>query len=363
MCNPPLGVKKMKSARLKIDLTKIAYNVREIVKLYGSKGIRVIGITKGACGDPKIGKVFLNNGIEIIGDSRISNLARLRKSGIKAPLHLIRLPSLSEIDAVVEYSDVSLNSELSVIEEISRVALKKRALHKIILMVELGDLREGIMPSDLDETVEKVVSLKGVKLAGIGTNLACYGAVMPNDEKMGELSDLALHIENKFNLSLEFISMGNTASYTWIKKTENPGKVNCARLGECLLLGSNEVGDMKIPELQTDTMTLVAEVIESKVKPSIPYGELGLDVFGNYEFFEDRGDIRRIILGVGRQDVFVEDLIPRADIKILGASSDHLIVDAKRLNLKVGDEVEFSMKYMAMLGAMTSPYMEKRYVT
>jgi predicted amino acid racemase len=124
----------MKSARLEIDLSKIAHNVREIVRLYGSKGIRVIGVTKGACGDPEIGKVFLENGIEIIGDSRISNLARLRKSGIQAPFLLIRLPSLSEADAVVEYSDMSLNSELSVIEEISRMALKKSTVHKIILM-------------------------------------------------------------------------------------------------------------------------------------------------------------------------------------------------------------------------------------
>ena len=352
----------MKSPRLEIDLTKIAYNVREIVKLYGSKGIRIVGVTKGACGDPRIGKVFLKNGVEIIGDSRISNLARLRGSGIQAPLLLIRLPSFSEADAVIEHSDMSLNSELSVIKEISRVALKKGVMHKIILMVELGDLREGIMPTDLEDTVEKVLSLAGVELVGVGTNLACYGAVTPDEEKMGQLSDLAHNIEDKFRITLEFISAGNTASYSWIKTTKNPGKINCARLGECLLLGTNELEETKIPELQTDTMTLIAEVIESKVKPSIPYGKIGHDVFGNYEFFEDRGYIRRAILGVGRQDVVVEDLIPRADIDILGASSDHLIVDAKKMNLKVGDEVEFSLKYRAMLGAMTSRYVKKRHI-
>ena len=352
----------MKSPRLEIDLNKIAHNVREIVKLYGSKGISVIGITKGACGDPRIGKVFLQNGVGIIGDSRISNLVRLRDSGIQAPLLLIRLPSFSEAGAVIEHSDMSLNSELSVIEEISRVALKKGVIHKIILMVELGDLREGIMPTDLEDTVEKVLSLDGVELVGVGTNLACYGAVTPDEEKMGQLSDIARQIEDKFRISLEFISAGNTASSSWIKTTENPGKINCVRLGECLLLGTNELEEVEIPELQTDTLTLVAEVIESKVKPSMPYGKIGHDVFGNFKLFEDRGNIRRAILSVGRQDVMVEDLIPRTDIKILGASSDHLIVDARKQNLKVGDEVEFSLKYRAMLGAMTSPYVEKRYI-
>ncbi len=77
---------------------------------------------------------------------------------------------------------------------------------------------------------------------------------------------------------------------------------------------------------------------------------------------QDRGQIRRAILGVGLQDVLVSGLTPRLDIDILGASSDHIIVDAKQIGLKVGDEVEFDLNYGALLSVMTSPYVIKKYV-
>lgn len=352
----------MKTPRFEIDLARIAHNVRQMVKLYGAKGIQVIGITKGVCGDPKVARAYLENGIKILGDARIPNLIRLRKSGIQAPLLLVRLPSIREINAVVEHSDMSLNSELGVIEEISKVSLKKGVTHKIILMVEMGDLREGIMPSDLADTVENVLSLKGVKLIGIGTNFGCYGGIMPDEDKLNQFSDLAQSIEDTFDISLDFVSGGTTSCYRWIKTTEDPKKINGVRLGECLMLGTNELEGEDIPETKTDTMTLIAEVIESKVKPSMPYGQSGNDVFGNFKRFKDKGNIKRIILNVGHQDVFIDHLTPRLDIEILGASSDHMLVDANEMDLKLGDEVEFSVEYRAMLAAMTSSYVEKVYL-
>ena len=111
--------------------------------------------------------------------------------------------------------------------------------------------------------------------------------------------------------------------------------------------------------LYVDAMTLVSEVIESKIKPSVPYGEICQDAFGNVPEFKDQGQIRRAILGVGLQDVLVSGLTPRSDVEILGASSDHIIVNAKNINLNVGDEIEFDLNYGALLSAMTSPYVNK----
>lgn len=353
----------MKTPRFEIDLSRIAHNVRQMVKLYGAKGIQVIGITKGVCGDPKVARVYLENGIKILGDARIPNLIRLRESGIQVPLLLVRLPSVKEINVVIEHSDMSLNSELDVIEEISKVCLKKEVTHKIILMVEMGDLREGIMPADLAGMVEKVLSLKGVKLLGIGANFGCYGGIKPDEDKIKELSDLAQSIEDTFDITLDFVSGGTTSCYRWIKMTKDPKKINGVRLGECLLLGTNELEGEDILETKTDTMTLVAEVIESKMKPSMPYGQSGNDVFGNFKRLKDKGNTKRIILNIGHQDVFIDHLIPRLEIEILGASSDHLLADASATDLKLGDEVEFSVKYRAMLAAMTSSYVEKVYLT
>ncbi|MFC2169907.1 alanine/ornithine racemase family PLP-dependent enzyme [Acidobacteriota bacterium] len=352
----------MKTPRLEVDLSKIAFNVRKMVSLYGSRGINIIGVTKGVCGEPKIANVFLKNGISLIGDSRIANFIRMREAGIKAPFVLLRLPCLSEIEAVVEYADISLNTELRIIKEISNIACKKKTKHKVILMVELGDLREGILPSELEATAREVVALQGVQLAGIGTNLACFGGVKPDDNNMKRLSAIAKDIEGIIGEKLDIISCGNTANYYWINSTKDVGKINNVRLGESLLLGGISLDGKGIPGSHKDAFRLVAEVIESIVKPSLPYGEIGLDAFGDVPEFEDRGQIRRVILAIGQQDVRLSGLIPQLDIDILGASSDHLIVDAKQTELKVGDEVEFDVDYGPMLAAMTSPYVWKRFL-
>ena len=65
-------------------------------------------------------------------------------------------------------------------------------------------------------------------------------------------------------------------------------------------------------------------------------------------------------MGVGLQDVLVSGLTPRSGIDILGASSDHIIVDTKKIELKVGNELEFDLDYGALLAAMTSPYIIKK---
>ena len=352
----------MNTPRLEIDLAKIGHNVREMVRLYGAKGVQIIGVTKGILGDPLIAAVLVKNGISILADSRIPNLRKMQEAGIKATWLLLRMPTLGDAEAVVRHADISLNSELPVIRRLSEAALRSGVRHKVILMVELGDLREGIMPKDLEGAVRETISLGGVRLAGVGTNLSCFGGVKPDENNMSLLSCLAEEIEDKFKLSLEFVSIGCSTVYTWLKAVSGAKKINCARTGDSLLLGGRDLEEKGIPGLHYDAFVLVAEVIESKIKPSVPHGEIGIDAFGTIPTFVDRGIIRRIILNIGRQDALYTQLYPRLDVDILGASSDHLILDAKKTDLKVGDEVEFDIDYGAMLQAMTSPYVTKVYL-
>ena len=351
----------MITPRIEIDFAKIAHNAKKLKELYRSKGIGVIGVTKVVCGDPKIADVLIKSGINTLADSRITNIRRMRKAGIQAQFVLLRTPIPSQAKSVVKYADISLNSELSVVKNLSKFAVKNNTIHKIILMVELGDLREGLMPSDLEDIVREVVKLEGIELSGIGTNLACFGGIKPDGEKMGYLSSLAREVEERFNLTLEFVSGGNSANYNWFISTEDVGRINNLRLGESIYLGRETLYRKSIPGLFTDAFTLVAEVIESKIKSSVPYGEVCQDAFGNIPEFQDRGQIRRAILGVGLQDVLVSGLTPRSAIDILGTSSDHIIVDAKEIDLTVGNEVEFNLNYGALLSAMTSPYVMKKY--
>jgi predicted amino acid racemase len=352
----------MSTPRLEIDLAKIGHNVRELVRLYGAKGVGIVGVTKGVLGEPLIADVFVRNGITTLADSRLANLRRMQEAGIRATWLLLRMPTPGDADDVVQLADISLNSEVEVIRELSRAALRLGVGHKVILMVELGDLREGILSENLDKAVEEVFSLPGIKLAGIGANLSCLGGVKPDENNMSRLSSLAQGIEDKFNFRLEFVSVGCSTVYGWLKSVSRAMRINSVRNGDALLLGGRDLEEKGIPGLHYDAFTLVAEVIESKIKPSVPYGEIGIDAFGVIPTFADRGIIRRAILNIGRQDVLYTQIYPRVDIEILGASSDHLIVDAKKTGLKTGDEVQFDLDYGAMLQAMTSPYVSKVYL-
>ncbi len=348
--------------RIEINLAKIAHNTAKLVELYGSKHIGLMGVTKTVCGTPEIATVLLQQGIQMLADSKLLNLKKMRDAGIKANFVLLRSPALSEIESVITLADISLNTEIAVIQKLSEVASRKNTAHNIILMIEMGDLREGILPENIDAFIEKVLNFGGIKIVGIGGNFACFGGVEPNKQKMKDLSILAGEVEKKFSLDFSYVSGGNSANYNWFMTTNDVGRVNNLRLGESIYLGRETLNRVAIPELYTDAFTFVTEVIELKVKPSVPYGEIGQNAFGIYPHFEDRGQMTRAILGVGNQDVLVTGLLPTLDIEIIGSSSDHTVIDAKENNLNVGDEVSFNLNYGALLSLMTSPYVYKKYI-
>lgn len=349
--------------RIEINLTKIAHNTKILIDLYQSKGIEITGVTKGVCGELEVAQVFVDMGIKTLGDSKITNIQKMRQSKIQADFVLLKIPALSEVESVVKYADISLNSELAVIESLSICAIRHKKRHKVILMIEMGDLREGIMPEDLDHFIEDTLKLPGIQIVGIGANFACFGGVKPADDNMSKLASLAFKIKHKYSLDLTYVSGGNSANYNWFMANEAIGQVNNLRIGESLLLGRETLSRLPIPKLYTDAFCLVTEVIESKIKPSVPYGEIAQNTLGVSPQFKELGEIRRVILGIGFQDVLVSGLTPVLDLEILGSSSDHTVLDAKKENLIVGDEVSFSINYGAMLSLMSSPNIYKKYVT
>ncbi|WP_430789894.1 alanine/ornithine racemase family PLP-dependent enzyme [Virgibacillus flavescens] len=350
------------TSRVEINLAKIAHNVTELVALYGSKGIDLMGVTKTVGGNPRIANVFMENGIRMLADSKVENLRKMREDGVVAQFVLLKTPAISEIEAVIKYADISMNSELIILQQLSVCAERNNKVHQIILMIEMGDLREGIMPVDLKDFITEVQKLSGVVMIGIGANFACFGGVEPSVENMKYLTELAKTIELEFALPNLMVSGGNSANYNWFNETEDIGAVNNLRLGESIYLGREPINRKPIPGLFTDAFTFVSEVIESKIKPSIPYGKIGQNAFGNHPEFHDYGSMKRIIMACGSQDVLVPGLTPLLDMEILGSSSDHTIIDARKMDLKVGDEVRFALNYGALLSVMNSFYVAKKYI-
>jgi predicted amino acid racemase len=242
------------------------------------------------------------------------------------------------------------------------MARDQQRSHGIVLMVELGDLREGIMPGDLEAIVRRTLRFPNLVLRGIGTNLACQSGVAPDRQNMGELSTLATSLESTFGLTLEIVSGGNSANLDWAFSCPDVGRINDLRLGESLLLGREPLRRRPIDGLHTDAIDLVAEVIEAKTKPTRAWGEINQGAFGVVAPGTDRGDASRAILALGHQDVDPTGLEPPAGMRILGTSSDHLVVDTGPATVAVGSEIRFQLNYSALLRAMTSPFVTRVFI-
>jgi predicted amino acid racemase/arginase family enzyme len=347
-----------------IDLDKIEHNARTITALCKKHGIEVCGVSKVTCGMPQVAKAMLRGGVACIGESRMKNIHRLKANGVATEFTLLRIPPLSAAEDIVTSVNMSLNSELSVIQALSEAAYRRGLVHHIMIMVDLGDLREGVWPDDLLPMVGEVVELPGIRIAGLGTNLSCYGGVKPSEKNMNQLVEHAHRIETEFGIKLKYISGGNSSSLKLIASGKMPRAVNHVRIGEGILLGRETMNRDAWPGTFQDAFLLRAEIIELKEKPSVPVGETGEDAFGGKPKFVDKGERVRAILNIGREDVVVEGMQPvEPQMAILGASSDHLIVDVTGAeNVRLGSELAFFMNYGALLTAMTSEYVEKRPV-
>lgn len=345
---------------LRINLVKLRENTQTIVNLCEKKNIKVVGVTKVFCAIPEVAQTMVKGGVEILGDSRIKNLKKLQH--IPVPKMLLRIPMKSEVEEVIKYADISLNSEIDTIKSLSEEAKKQRKIHEIILMVDLGDLREGVLKEDVIPIVEQIVKLEGIRLRGIGTNLTCYGSVIPTPDILEELVEIKNSINKKFNLNLDIVSGGNSSSLYLVQNGLIPREITQLRIGEAIVLGRETAFGDRIPHTYDDVFTLEAQIVELKEKPSYPRGILGMDAFGERQVYVDRGIMKRAILAIGRQDVNMNDLIPiDSSIELIGSSSDHLIVNVTNSTYlyKVGDIIKFKLRYGGILSCSTSEYVEK----
>ncbi len=351
----------MITPRIEVDLSAIEHNARQLVTRLAKRGISVTGVTKATLGSPEVAKAMIRGGVTRLGDSRLENLEALREAGIRVPLVLLRAPAPAWADRTVAVAGTSLVSDLDIVTALSVAAGRRAVTHGIVLMVELGDLREGIMVADVLDAARVISRTRHVALAGLGTNLACRSGVVPGDDQMQQLSGVASTIASKFGVPVPIISGGNSANLSWAFGQGRVGSINDLRLGEAILLGIDPLTRKPIEGLRTDAFTVVAPVIESLTKPSAPWGVRDQGAFGTSAKLRDRGVIVQTIVALGRQDVDPEGVVPPVGMSVLAASSDHLILETPS-RLAAGTSVRFGVDYSALLRAMTSPFVEERLV-
>jgi predicted amino acid racemase len=345
---------------LMIQMDALRQNFTAAAKHCAAMGIRLAGVVKGCNALPEVARAYRNCGASELASSRIEQIIRLKEAGIPGPYLLLRIPMLTECEEVVRWCDTSLNSENAVLDELERACVHQNKTHQVIIMADLGDLREGFW--DKDEMVAACVrverELPHLHLLGVGVNLGCYGAIQPTPEKLGELVAIAERVEEQIGRKLEVISGGATSSYTLVHWGTMPTRINHLRIGEGTLLAKDlhdSWGIRDMDDLRRDTMVLQAQVLEVKTKPTYPQGTITIDAFGHTPTYEDHGMRRRALVGLGRADVgALEELIPcEAGVRVIGGSSDHCILDVQdcEREVRVGDILSFRLNYSHMLYA------------
>jgi predicted amino acid racemase len=349
--------------RLYVHKDRTYNNAKAVVTLCAEQGIDVTGVVKGCSGNIAASKAVLKAGVKHVGSSRMSQIEAIKREIPDAKTLMLRIPMISEIEKLVTFCDYSLQSEYEIIELVEHECHNQGKTHDVILMMDLGDLREGYMNEDeIISVAEKIENgLKYVKLAGIGTNVGCYGSVKATPDNLGKLVEIAYKIEALIGRKLDIVSGGATSSLPLVVSGEMPSGINHLRIGEGLLT-CREVAEFyhsPIKGQTTDAFILEAEIVEIKTKPTYPMGELAYDAFGNKPSFEDRGIKKRMLLAVGRQDFGQHEKLVSLDetIEIIGSSSDHLIVEVseRSKDYRLGDTIRFEIMYPAMLYLTGSP--------
>ncbi len=356
-------------ALLKFDRDKFRKNFEILSKTLDQAEISWGVVTKILCGHEALLREVLDLGPKQVMDSRVKNLKAIKKIAPHVETVYIKPPAKRSIKSIIRYADISLNTELETIRLLSEEAIRQNKVHRIIIMIELGDLREGVLGENLIQFYSKVFHFKGIKVIGLGANLNCLNGVMPSQDKLIQLALYKGLLEAKFNQEIKLVSGGSSVTLPLLSKYKLPKAVNHFRIGETLFFGKNLFTNKTFKGMHNDVFQLHCEVIELTEKPFTPVGDLGLNPSGEVKEDNESNYKKvglRAIVDVGLLELdpkFMKPMDP--GIKILGASSDMLILEitSQAKKYRIGSMIKFTIDYMGVLGLMNSKYIDKEVVT
>ena len=344
--------------RLLLDTEKLTENYRHMTDLCHQNGVSVAAVTKCCFSASAVVNCAVAGGADYIADSRISTLEKISSP---VPRMCTRSTVPGEEANTVAGCEISLESSPEILPALSDAAVLRSKMHRVMLMVDLGDLREGVWFEDregLFTLAEAVLREPGLELYGLGTNLSCFGGILPDENNLRLLVDLAEELRARYNIPLPLVSGGATSSLPLLLNGTMPIGITNLRLGECCLTGMDTSNHLPVPGQHRDAFLLETKIIEIRQKPSIPVGPIGVNAFGETPHFPDEGTRRRAMCAMGRVDTDLDALTPQdTRLRILGGSSDHTILDVTAApELQVGDVVRFIPGYAALMRSSLTHY-------
>jgi len=346
---------------LTVRLGVVERNARRVADRFDGD---LVGVTKGVAGDPRVARAMLEGGAAALADSRLDNLRRLPNDGGDVERHLLRTPARSEVHAVVRDADVSMQTEPSILRATAAAASRRGVEHRVVIAVDVGDRREGVLPEELATTLAVADDLDGIAVAGAAAHTGSLNGVVPTADAIQRFVDAVEDAEATLGRGLPIVSAGSSNALSLCFAGELHERAIQLRIGEAILLGTDPARGDALPGFETDAFELSVDVIECKEKPSAPAGPTGRDAFGERSSVEDRGVRNRAIVALGRVDTAVDGLTPRRDgVEIVGASSDHAVLDVTDADESVrsGDRLAFDPRYGALARAAASPYVGIEY--
>jgi len=349
-------------SRLLINPGAIEHNYRFLDELFRDKDISWSVTTKVLSGYEPFLAFLVDLGARAFSDSRLENLKLLRKLCPDAELTYIRPPNPLKAREVVKFANVSLNTELETILALSETAADQGKVHEVIIMVELGELREGIMPGGMMELYVQSAQLPGIRVAGFGTYFSRVEGVAYIFDKLAQFTRCKRTLEEKFDADIPLCSAGTSIILPNLIAGKLPQGINHFRIGESLFLATNLVNTGYIEGLEKDAFRFCASILELKDKPRAFTGEIPEDCEGGYE--GERAV--RAVLDTGKLDVPADHLYPEDEkVKVITSSTDLLVIDLSETgkSYRLGEEIYFNVDYTALLALMHSRYVDKEIVT
>ena len=353
-----------------VNLDAMRTNAQVLCGICEINGISVAGIIKFSDGDLQVARAYRDGGCSQLGVSRAKHLKALKENFSETETFLTRSPTRGDMEACARYADLSLHSDPDVLKALNAEAERWGTQPGIILMLDVGDLREGVdnIP-ELVALAKLCESLPNLRLRGIGTNHACLNGVLPSKENLTFLIEGAEAVEDAIGRKLDIISGGSSINLLLLRDGINqmPPRINHLRLGGTIANPMNiRIGrGLAFPGLREDSVRLIAEIVEIHEKDSVPKGQSTKNWAGQTVVQEDKGRRLRAILALGSQDVGdAASLIPVDNgVEVVGCSSDHTIVDVtdSERSWKSGDTLTFKVRYANMLYAFTGSHVDVVY--
>ncbi len=327
-------------AEIRIDLDGIRGNTAAVVRLLSPRGLRLVGVTKGVAGEPRVGRAMVEGGAVALADTHDSHLRRLRAALPGVELHRILLPPAH---GPFEPGDVS---HITSIASAARVASlgSSEISRAVMVQIETGDLREGAPVEEVVRLAAHVDAEPRLRLEGLSTNYACFSGDPPGiDASLQVLAEVVADVRAA-GLHVPRVSGGNSSLLGLVAGGRSlPTEITEVRCGEALLLGREALHYRPVPGCRQDAVLLRAEVVERYTKRVA--GRAG----------------ERLVLAIGHQDLGAGTVVfCEPGLRELGRSSDYVVVgvEAGTVSPEVGDMVQMLPDYVAMAAACTSPFVE-----